>query len=303
MDPDTTIARLARADLGVVTRSQALDEGLTAEEVDHQLERQLLGRLHRGVYLHGAVALTREGRCLAAVKAAGEGAVISHRSAARLWGLDRVPVARIELTVPHTDLPLRAGLLVHRTNFLPPADRTVLGRVPVTSVARTLLDLGAVVPFEVVEQAVSDAVTRTLVTPPQLYAVLDRTGKRGRRGTAALRAVMRDADPDEKSESELERRLWRLAPKPPGLVQQHEVVLSDGKRCRLDMALPERMIAIEADGHRWHADAKRTRADRERRRALEKLGWHVYEYGWSDVVDDAEATRAELRAILLPLAA
>jgi very-short-patch-repair endonuclease len=220
-----------------------------------------------------------------------------------LHGIGGVPISQVELTVPHGDLPLRNGLIIHRTNFLPPADRGDLGRVPITTVARTLLDLGAVVPFGIVEQAVSDAVTMKLVTLPQLCAVLDRTGKRGRRGTAALRAVVRQADPDEKSESELERRLWRLVPKVPGLVQQHEVVTAEGKRFRLDVALPDRMIAIEANGHRWHADARRTMADRKRSRALEKLGWHVYEYGWADVEDEAPATRAELCELLLRAAA
>jgi hypothetical protein len=302
-NPEITVARLAMRNLGVVTRSQALAEGLTQRQIEHALRRRLVRRLHDGVYLHSAVPLTREGRLLAATCAAGEGAVISHRSAARLHGLEGVPTWHIEVTVPRTALPHRQGIAVHRTNFLPDADWTKSGRIPVTTMARTLLDLGSVVPFEVVQQAVSDAVIRKFVSHAQLFSILERTGRRGRRGTAALRAVLEQALPDEKSESELERRLLSLAPRVAGLVLQHEVVTPRGRHYRLDMAVPHRMIAIEANGHRWHGSAKSMRTDMERRRDLASLGWTLYEYGWFDVVDAAATTRAELRGLLLPLAA
>jgi hypothetical protein len=294
---------LAFGHLGVVTRSQALDAGLTQRQIDHFVERDLVRRLYHGVYLHRAVSLTKEGRLVAAACAAGDGAVISHRSAARLHGIDGVPTWRIELTVPRTSLPLRGGIEVHRTNFLPAADRTLVGKVPVTTVARTLLDLGAVVPFEIVEQAVSDAVIRKFVTHAQLFSILERTGRRGRRGTATLRAVLDHALPSERSESELERRLLALAPPVPGLVLQHEVVAPSGRRYRLDMALPDRTIAVEANGHRWHGTAKAMRADMQRRRDLAAMGWSHYEYGWFDVVDNGAATRSELWALLRPVAA
>jgi hypothetical protein len=161
-----------------------------------------------------------------------------------------------------------------------------------------LLDLGAVLPYEIVEHAVGDAVVRKLVSHEQLFAVLERAGCRGRRGTAALRATVRDALPDEKLESELEWRLSKLFQPMHGLVLQHRLICADGREVRLDAARPDRQIAIEANGHRWHATKIRLPRDMERRRSIKLSGWDLYEYGWSDVVETPGLVRAELARIL-----
>jgi hypothetical protein len=299
MNPDVTIARLVREQHGVVTRSQALANGLTPEQSDHQLERGVLVAVHPGVYRHAAVPATRSGRLMAAVLAAGAGAVASHRSAAWLHGFRGVPSFRPELTVPRSALPVHDGVLVHRTNLLDDADQAVVDGIRCTSRARTLLDLGAVLPYELVEPVVQDAVITKRVGHAELLAILERVGKRGRRGTAVLRAAVRDAVPDERLESELERRLLALLPEAPGLVLQHELVHPDGRRFRLDAALPASRVAIEANGHRWHGTAQALRRDMERRRALHSMGWTLYEFGWADVVDHPGETAAELRDIVL----
>lgn len=300
MNPDVTIATLVRDRRGVVTRSQALENGLTPEQCDHLLEVGVLVAVHPGVYRHAAVPLTQQGRLYAAVLAAGDGAVASHRSAASLHGFRGVPGFRPEITVARTALPLHDGVLVHRTNRLDPADVVVMDGIPCTSPARTLLDLGAVLPYELVEPIVQDAVIRKLVSHAGLLAMLERVGRRGRRGTAVLRAAVRHALPDERLESELERRLFSLLPDVPELELQHEVVLPDGRRFRLDAALPRRQIAVEANGHRWHGTAASLTRDMERRRALASVGWTLYEFGWSDVVDHPGETAAELRGLLSP---
>src|SRR4051794_12474057 len=126
MKPDTTIARLVHDQLGMVTRSQALDAGLTSDQIDHLVCGGLLVLQHGGVYRHAAVPLTWRGRLMAGTLAAGSGAVASHRSAGRLHTLREVPRWRPEVTVAQTDLPLVSWLHVHRTNFLDALDVTAV---------------------------------------------------------------------------------------------------------------------------------------------------------------------------------
>ena len=298
MNPDTTIAALVRDQHGMVSRSQALGEGLTSEQLDHCHERTLLVRVHEGVYRHAAVPLTWKGRLMAAVLAGGNGACASHRSAGRLRGFHDVPLYRPEITVPTMDLPLHAGIHVHRTNYLPPLDRDVVDGIPCSSAPRTCLDLGAVLPYELVEPIVQDAVIRKIVTHGDLMAVLERVGGRGRRGTAPLRAVVHGALPDERIESELERRLLALFPQGHGFELQHEMTCVDGRRVRLDTANPRFKVAIEANGHRWHATTKQVRKDMARRRSIQATGWELWEYGWSDVVETPDVVRAQIAEIV-----
>src|SRR5207245_11482753 len=139
---------------------------------------------------------------MANVLAAGAGSAASQRSSARLEGFRDVPIYRPEITVLTTDLPLHSGVHVHRTNLLAPLDVKLVQGIPCVAEPRTCLDLGAVLPYELVEPIVQDAVIRKVVTHEDLFAILERVGGPGRRGTATLRAVVRGALPDEKLESE-----------------------------------------------------------------------------------------------------
>jgi hypothetical protein len=296
-DPDITLAKLAVGGHGMVIRSQALAEGLTSKEIERRQESGLLVPVHRGIARHAAVPLTWHGRLVAAVKAGGHEAVASHRSAARLHGFGGVPRWRPEVTTRATDLPRASGVHFHRTNLLDPVDVVLVDGVPCTARARTLLDLGGVLPFELVHPIIEDAVIRSLVTRFELLAVLERVGGRGRRGSASLRAAL-DTDLPANLESELERRLWALLPPGHGLVPQYELTCSDGRRVRLDLADPGRRTAVEANGHRWHGTSKQLRADMARRRSIQASGWTIYEFGWSDVTETPHLVRAELARTL-----
>jgi hypothetical protein len=296
-NPDVILARLAHDEHGMIVQSQALEHGLTEEQTRRRRDSRLLVPMHRGIVRHAAVPLTWKGRLAAGVLAGGEGAVASHRSAARLHGFDGVPRWRPEVTTCASDLPRAAGIHFHRTNLLDVLDVELVGGIPCTRRPRTLLDLGGVLPFEVVQACIEDAVIRKLVTKLELVAVLERVGRRGRRGTASLRASLRSELP-ENLESELERRLWVLLPSGHGLIAQFELTCTDGRRVRLDAADPERKIAIEANGHLWHGTSNRLRADMARRRSIQATGWDHYEYGWSEVTETAAAVRAELARTL-----
>jgi hypothetical protein len=298
MHPDTTIAVLVEGQHGMVSRSQALREGLTWEHLRHRREAGVLVDVFEGVYRHAAVPLTWKGRLMAAVLAAGDDGAASHRSAGRLLGYRDVPLYRPEITVAALDHPARAGIHVHRTNLLAPCDVTLVDGIRCVSGPRTCLDLGAVLPYELVEAIVQDAVIRKLVSHEDLLAVLERVGGRGRRGTAPLRSLVRYALPDERIESELERLLLALFPPNHGFELQYELTCANGRRVRLDAARPDIRVAVEANGHRWHARAKDMCRDMERRRAIQASGWELWEYGWSDCVESPAVTRAEIDALV-----
>ncbi len=150
----------------------------------------------------------------AALEAAGDGAALSHRTAAELWDLRGVRSTSTELTVTRRGIPRLRGVVVHRTNRLDPVDVASLGGLAVTSPARTLIDLGAVLPSRSVLLAGEDALVRDLVDLDALADVLDRLGGKGRPGVRALRRVLELHVPGAAVESRLEAATWALIRRP-----------------------------------------------------------------------------------------
>lgn len=299
---DAAIAGLAAEQDGLATRAQLHELGLTDREITRRVAAGVLRAVHRGVFLHTAVPVTKRTRLRAALLACGPSAVLSHRSAAVLHRFDGIGRARPELTVCDTTKPKLADATVHRTDRLEPPDRCLVEGLPATSRARTLLDLGAVAPFEVVEHAAQVAIIEKLVSLRELVAVVDRLGGPGRRGTAALRAFLRHSVPDDRLASMLEHDLLELIGRAgvPMPQLQYRVVCADGRVVVLDFAWPEFAIAIEADGHRWHATRTQLEHDLARRRSIVASGWTHYAYGWGDVHGNAPVVIAEIQRSLSP---
>jgi predicted transcriptional regulator of viral defense system len=188
--PDRAIAELAASPHGVVTRRQLAEIGLGRRAVGNRLANGRLHLLHRGVYSAGHAVLTVDGRWMAAVLAAGPAAALSHRSAAALWGIRRGSTGPAELTVPVPRRP-RPGLHPHCASL--PADEVTCERgIPVTTVARTLLDLAAVVSRRHVNRALHEAEVRRLTDAVSLPDLLQRHP--GARGSAAIKAILEDRD-------------------------------------------------------------------------------------------------------------
>ncbi|MDP1804119.1 MAG: type IV toxin-antitoxin system AbiEi family antitoxin domain-containing protein, partial [Acidimicrobiales bacterium] len=159
---DVQLNRLAAGQYSLASRTQAIDLGMTSRQLQDRLESGLLVPVHKGVYrLPGAPPTTTQA-LLAACMAAG--GVASHRSAAALWALRGVEATTPEITVLGSRRPEMRGVLVHRTDRMVDIDVSRRMRVPVTTPARTLLDLGAVVTVELVEPALEDALMRRLVS-------------------------------------------------------------------------------------------------------------------------------------------
>jgi predicted transcriptional regulator of viral defense system len=149
--PDHLIGALAAAQHGVVSRRQLLGAGLTPEMVRTRVAMRRLVPLHRGVYAVGHRRLRREGHWLAAVLAVGPGAALSHREAAALHGLR--PADRTTVDVTAAARRRVPGVQVHRVERIDAADATSVDGIPVTTVARTLVDLASVVPPQALRKA------------------------------------------------------------------------------------------------------------------------------------------------------
>ena len=273
---------------------------MSDEQIANRLERGVLLSTHQGVYRHAAAPWTVNVRVLAAALACGPEAVASHRSAARLHRLREVPRCRPEVTLTGTRLPLIRGVTVHRTDTMEAIDVTIVDSVPVTTIPRTLLDLGAVVPLPVMELAAQDAIIEERVSAVELICALERLGKRGRRGTGALRAVVGGSLPRKGIESMLELALQRLVdacPVPRPVLQQ-QIVVAGGRRFRLDSAWPDLRIAVEADGRRWHSTRREFERGMARIRAITAAGWEHYRYGWNDVHRGPAGVKAEITGVI-----
>lgn len=177
---EQTLARIAHGSHGVVTRSEALGAGITADEITRRVRSGALLRVHRGVYRVGHRAPSVEATYMAAVRACGD-AVLSGRAAGHLLGLLRGRPPRPEVT---TVLSRRAeGVRIRRTRAFHSVDVTVWRGVPVTSPARTLVDLAAVLAPAALARACHEAGVRYDTTPAQVEEVLAR--RRTTRGAAA----------------------------------------------------------------------------------------------------------------------
>jgi very-short-patch-repair endonuclease len=180
-------------------------------------------------------------------------------------------------------------------------DVTALDSIPVTTPARTLLDIAGTTAADAVEDALDDALRRKLVSLSRLRWRLRETGRSGRPGVAVLgRLIAARTDTSSVPQSVFETRLLRLLKQGalPDPIIQHEIRDRGRLIAIVDFAFPESRIAIEAEGYRWHAGRLRWEHDLARRNSLTGLGWRVLHVTWSDVADRPDETmRAIGRAI------
>ncbi|MCW2543138.1 MAG: hypothetical protein JWM40_690 [Frankiales bacterium] len=210
------------------------------------------------------------------------GAVLSHLSAARQWGIELVEDDGSEwLTIPRNSgrysLP---GWRLRRSD-LPPEDSVLVNELRVSSVRRTLRDLAVVLTGVTPVAAMDSALRQRLITSAGLAAYAARM--RGP-GAALVQQVAADADPRCGSvlESQL-RVLLQRAGLPPFRTQHVIRDEAGGFVARVDFCWPGQRLVVEADGFAFHSDRAAYRRDRERMNQLERLGWKVLRFTWEDV--------------------
>lgn len=296
---DRRVAEIAGDAWGIVTVAELRTCGLTDNAIASRRRRGWLHRLHPGVYAVGHPNPTWEGRLLAAVRACGPAAVLSHHSAAELWGfLDREERSP-QVTVAGGSTRRHAGIRVHRTLSLGPSERRRELGVPVTSPARTLLDLAPVLPPKGIRAAVRRAHGLRLLALRQIGELLEQHPRR--RGCAVLRRVISSGAAPTQSELESEVLDLILS---AGLTHPvvNEPLELAGTRVIPDFRWPESRLVVEADGAAWHEGTLARAADAERQALLEAHGHTVVRVSWRQAMLEPEATRERVRAAGAPLA-
>jgi very-short-patch-repair endonuclease len=298
--PHAALADLARHALGLVTRDQLAALGWSEQRRRTAVRVGLLVPLASGVYRHRAWPASWRQAVLAAVLAAGPGAVASHMSAAALWGFDGIGRGAVEVTVPRGRQPRNVGGKVRRSRDLVAADVDRGRPVPVTTPARTLLDIAPRLDGTGLEQALDGATRDGLVWLPHLRWRLDELRHRGRPGVARLAALLERSEPAPGAESWLEQRALRLLrnaglPAPRCQLTQRP---GGGGAVRLDVAWPDLKVAAEFDGHATHATRRRRQGDSERSARLLLDGWRVVHFTYEDVTERPDYVVATLRALV-----
>lgn len=230
-------------------------------------------RCQAGVYSVAAAAPAWLDLLQAAVLAAGKGALVSHRAALVLWGLDGLSSAPVEITVPYEHAPIPREVVRHRTRRRMAGDRH--RGLPVTSVERTLIDSAAVLPPWIVELAMDSAVRRRLTSYALVAEELRRVGGRGVKGTRVMRALLAEHDCPGPGRSAAETMFLRVLRdneiELPEL--QVRIPLADGTVAVVDCLWPRKRKIVEIDGLDAHASARALEADLERQNALLAAGY------------------------------
>ena len=292
--PDHRVARVAAERDGVLSIHRLRACGLDDHAIARRVRDGRLHRLYRGVYAVGHRGLTLRGRFRAAVLACGERAVLSHFAAAAFWGFwiwDAHSVIDVTIGSGTRDVD---GIRVHRSRTLE-RDVWVRHGIRVTSPARTLLDLAAVLPEKTLRRMARRAQAQRAVTIRQILELLERAN--GHHGAERLRAVI--ADGPAPTRSDLEDLLLDLLD--TAKIERPEInapLRFGNETITPDYLWRAQRVAIEADSVTWH-DHKLTREhDADKQARLEAAGLRVLRITWRQITRSPQQTVARIRAAL-----
>jgi very-short-patch-repair endonuclease len=264
---DHRLVARAERQHGVVTRKQLMALGFGKGTIDARVRNGRLWRVHQGVYAVGRPTLTLHGRFSAAVLSCGPGAALSHLAAGVLLSLLAERGPRIDVTVPGRGGRRRRGALIIHRGPLPDEDVTTKHGLPVTTPARTLIDLADLLPRRRLERALDEAAYVRL-------DVTDLQPRAGRRGSGTLAELIKRHDAGTtRTRSDLEERMLSLLHR--FRLQTPEVNAATIEGYTVDFVWREQRLIVETDG--WAAHGTRTAFERDRHRDADLLaaGWRV----------------------------
>jgi very-short-patch-repair endonuclease len=290
------VAALADRQYGVVARRQLLALGLSSKAVTVGLRSRRLVRLHRGVYAVGHRRLSRDGFWMAATLAVATDGVLSHRDAAALHGLRRPHDGRIDVTTTSDARGTRA-IRVHQTTVLTALDATIVDGIPVTTVARTLLDLAEALPRHQLAAALSEAERQNVLDVPAIEAAMRRTwGRRGRGHAALAKVLRRHAEHGATlTRSELERAFLAFLDR-AGLPRPRMNAQVEG--AEVDAYWRRARLIVELDGWAFHKTRAAFERDRGKRTALRAKGYEVTELTHHQLTRQPRWAAHQLRLLL-----
>jgi hypothetical protein len=296
----TDIAVLAARQHGSITRQQVLASGGSDHHLRQLLRSSVLERVASGVYVVAGSPDTWHRRLSVELHRAGPLALVSHRAAAGLFGLDRFRRGHLDLAAPWASARTGTSVKLHRSTDIAARDRTVVDGLPVTTATRTLIDVGRYVPPTRLGSMMDDAVRRDLTSYEELArrsAELARQGRRGMRTVAAALADRPAGAPVPGSPFEiLVRRLLIDAGLP--VPEMQYPVPCDGITYLLDLAWSGHLVAVECDGFRFHRTPDQLEWDDHRRTQLGRRGWLVHHVTWRQYRRDPDEVAANVAASL-----
>ena len=294
------VLRRMRGQHGVVTRSQALSEGMTSRQIERLVGSGVWVREARGVYRHEAVPSTVRSRLLSVCMA--HGALASHRSAAALHCIEGYELDRVEVVVPPgTGRGIRRAHR-HESSQMDLAKPVVRDGIPCTCVARTVFDLAAVVSRKRLDRTIDAVLRDGRLRLSDLYGVLASHARRGRPGCSAFRSSLEERFGDDPVPlSEWSRMVADILVdsglRYPAL--EHRVLQANGiPVAQVDLAYPSHRVAIELDSARWHDNRESFIQDRRRRNEITLAGWTVLNFTWSDYASSPAALCATVAEAL-----
>jgi hypothetical protein len=270
---------------GVISRKDAVADGLSYRQVQRRVQSGLWIVVHPGVYRHAAHPVTPEQQILAAVLAAGPGAVASHQAAAYLWNLLEWSEARSRpaVTVVRPSNPRGRGFDVHRASTFDWGRVRLWKGIECTDPLWCLADLGAVVEGALLDRAIDRALATRRVTGRGVPAELARRSRQGRRGVGLLRQrLLTRGFVGAPQPSVLESRTLAFLARHRILVQASEVVVGPDGEYRVDFCLAP-PVMLEVDGYVWHYSPEHQQRDNERRNRLKLAGMELYVADWRQV--------------------
>lgn len=294
------IAWLATSQHGVVALWQLVELCVPPSTVRRWCRRGYLHRLTPGIYAVGHRQIGADGNRMAAVLAAGGGAVVVGRSAIAAHRLGWEGGGPVEVAVPGGGGRTRSGFVVRRLGQLQRADLTVAGGVPSTSVPRSLLDFGAAAGGGALREAVARAQQAGSLDRAALHALVERS--KGVRGVAILREVCSELLPGggmtRRGVEQAFLSLCRRSQLPPPVV--NGLVQLEHRTIQVDFHWPAARLVVETDGYDSHSDIVAHEEDRRRDQELAQLGWRVLRFTWRQVTEEPART-SRLIAELLAL--
>ena len=292
---------LALAQLFVISVRQAGAIGVDHRALSRAVAAGTLVRDLPGVYRIPGPEITWESRLMAAqLWLDRPDAVVSHRSAAALWGLPGFSRGPIELSTTKWKKPL-PPVVVHKVGEEIPGCTTTVGPIQVTNAGRTLVDVAGLVPPDALEGAVEDAIRRGLTSYAHLRWLSQGRKGKGAKGIVALRKLLEQANV-RPTESHFELRLFQALRKASLPLPERQFEIRDAGRLlgRVDFAYPWAKIAIEADSYAFHSGRDAWETGLARRNALTSLGWLVIHVTYRQMKSDMAEVAERVREALTP---
>jgi hypothetical protein len=298
MSIDDEVVRLTEQHRHMARIPDLLELGLSHRQVRRRIAQSRLFRVHHNVLSTVPPPYPFEARAVAACLAVPTG-VVSHSAAALLHRIRRSPRELLDLTVPNGRHVRLEGIHVHRTKALPESDvQHLITGVRLTTPARSLFDLAAILDGPALRSAIEDARNNGIVTDLELDEVGARLIAPGRPGSAMFREVVDPLLGSSPSQSGYEVTV-RDALTDVGLqpTPQHPVRLPNGRRIFMDLALIESRIDVEIDPSHTHASKTTVAADKARDVQLALMGWQPLRFTEDDVTDRLRSLVGYVRAV------